>query len=405
MYRPTMGASVALHRLRDELGRGDERVLEGGRALAAAGDGQPADGGPQHRLRRLRVPPEDAHDLLGGDRVVVGVPAVVVGDHGERRVADLGLARELRLLQVGHADEVRPPRAVELRLGEGRELRPLHAHVGPAHVVRRARLRAGLGHHLRQVPAEGVREGHVGHEAVAEERRLALPGAVDELVGHDHVERLVALLERAHRGDGEDPLHAELLHGEDVGPEVELVGQDAVAAAVARQEGHPPALERADHQAVGGRPERGLDGNLADVGEALHLVEAGAPDDADLRLLAHRSLSRRGSAPARTGRSGAGRPAMVSARTGRGTAQNDAGRLRPARGIQTCPVCLLELEQHAGRALRVHEGHATAAGARRAAPRRGAAPRGPSARRAPRRGRPRARTRGGGPSASRGSAR
>ena len=243
MYRPTIGSSSRFTASGTSSGAVMSAYLRAVAHSHPRGIGQPPDGGAQDLAGRLRVPPEDAHDLLGGDRVVVGVPAVVVGHHGERRVADLGLARELRLLQVGHADEVRPPGAVELRLREGRELRPLHAHVGPAHVVRGARLRAGLGHHLRQVPAEGVRERHVGHEAVAEERGLALPGAVDELVGHDHVERLVALLERADRGDGEDPLHAELLHGEHVGPEVELVGQDAVTAAVARA-GRPPAGPR-----------------------------------------------------------------------------------------------------------------------------------------------------------------
>ncbi len=53
-------------------------------------------------------------DHLDGDRVVVGMPAVVVGHERHGRVADLRFARELRLLQVGHADDVEARRAVEV---------------------------------------------------------------------------------------------------------------------------------------------------------------------------------------------------------------------------------------------------------------------------------------------------
>ena len=78
-------------------------------------------------------------------------------------------------------------------------------------------------------------------------------------------ERRVLLLERADRGDGEDPLHAQRLHGVDVGPEVELAGQDPVAAAVAGQERDAPAFERAHHEVVRGRAERRLHRDLAHV--------------------------------------------------------------------------------------------------------------------------------------------
>ena len=93
-------------------------------------------------LRGLRVLRQVRDDHLDGHRVVVRMPAVVVGDERQRRVADLRLARELGLLQVRHADDVHAPRAIQLRLGQRRELRPFHVHVGAAAVDRRARLPA-----------------------------------------------------------------------------------------------------------------------------------------------------------------------------------------------------------------------------------------------------------------------
>ena len=66
------------------------------------------------------------------DGLVLLVPAVVVGHHGDGRVGDLRLARELRLGRAGHADDVGAARLVAERFGERGELRALHAEVGPA---------------------------------------------------------------------------------------------------------------------------------------------------------------------------------------------------------------------------------------------------------------------------------
>ena len=75
-----------------------------------------------------------------------------------------------------------------------------------------------------------------------------MKGAIDELVGHDEVGGLVLFLERADGGDGEDALDAELLEGVDVGAEVELGGQNAMAAAVAREKGDLAAFELAENE-------------------------------------------------------------------------------------------------------------------------------------------------------------
>src|SRR5215203_4126132 len=104
------------------------------------------------------------------------MPAVVVGDQGDRGVTDLRLACELRLLQIRHADDVGTPRSIEPRLGECRELRTLHADVRPTVVNR------GVG---------------------------ALPAG------------------------GRDVFDAEHLHAEDVGAEVQLGWREAMASAMA----------------------------------------------------------------------------------------------------------------------------------------------------------------------------
>jgi hypothetical protein len=123
----------------------------------------------------------------------------------------------------------------------------------------------------------------MAHNAFAEESGDAIEGAVDELVGMTKVGGLVLFLQRADGGDGENALHAELLHGVDVGAEVQLRGQNAVAAAVARQKGHLAALQLAQHKGVGRRAERRLHALLAHVGESRHGVKPAAADDADLR--------------------------------------------------------------------------------------------------------------------------
>ena len=178
MYRPTIGSSSRRTASGTSSGGVTSACAQGARALAVAGD-RAGDGRP--RAGALRAVsaffPRTREDLLGGHRVVVRVPAVVVRDHGERRVADLGLAGELRLLEVGHADEVDAPRPVELRLGERRELRPLHADVGPARrgAVAPASAQASAIT-LDRFAAEGVRRTPRGPRALGRRTSTALAG-------------------------------------------------------------------------------------------------------------------------------------------------------------------------------------------------------------------------------------
>ena len=111
-----------------------------------------------------------------------------------------------------------------------------------------------------------------------------MKGAVDELVGDHEVGGLVLFLERADGGDGEDALDAELLEGVDVGAEVQLRGQNAVAAAVAGEEGDLAAFQFAEDEGVGWVAEWRLDALFMNIGESGHGIKPAAADDADLRL-------------------------------------------------------------------------------------------------------------------------
>ncbi len=129
-----------------------------------------------------RVLHQVRHDHLDRHRVVVRMPAVVVGDERERRVADLRFARELRFLQVGHADDVEACRAVEVRLGDRRELRPFHADVGAAAMHRRAGASRPRPTRRRSSGRQnGMREPDVRHQAVAEKRADPAARAIEEL--------------------------------------------------------------------------------------------------------------------------------------------------------------------------------------------------------------------------------
>ena len=67
-----------------------------------------------------------------------------------------------------------------------------------------------------------MREADVRHEAATEERADAASRAIDELVGHDDIERLQLLLQAADRAGRQDRGDAERLHPEDVRAEVQL---------------------------------------------------------------------------------------------------------------------------------------------------------------------------------------
>ena len=127
-----------------------------------------------------------------------------------------------------------------------------------------------------------MRERDVRDEAAAEEGADASLRPIEELIGHDDVERLVFLLQAADGARRQDALDAEHLEAVDVRAEVQLRRQDAVPDAVARQKRDALAAQRADHVRPGRIAERRRDGLLFAVGQLRHVVQAAAADDADL---------------------------------------------------------------------------------------------------------------------------
>ena len=188
------------------------------------------------RARLVGVVVHHLDDRGDVDRVVLLVPAVVVGHHGDGRVGDFRLARELRLRRPGHADDVGALGLIAERFGERRELRPLHADIGPA-VPARDALGFGGG---EQAPAKERRDrmGHrdMRHAARAEEGRLAQIGAIDELVDHHEHARIELPVERPAGGKRDDVGDAGPLQRVDVGAIVDRRRREPVAAAVPGEE-------------------------------------------------------------------------------------------------------------------------------------------------------------------------
>jgi len=64
---------------------------------------------PYNLLGILNVAGEIVKDLRNGDGVVIGMPAIVVRNHGEDGVADFRFPGEFGFLQRGHPDDIHAP--------------------------------------------------------------------------------------------------------------------------------------------------------------------------------------------------------------------------------------------------------------------------------------------------------
>ena len=126
-----------------------------------------------------------------------------------------------------------------------------------------------------------MREADVRDQPLAEERRDAAAGPIDELIRDDQVERLVFLLQAADGARREDVFDAERLEAEDVGAEIQLRGHEPVTEAVPGEKGDALAAQRADHVRRRRLAERRLDLPLLAIGELRHVVQTAAADDAD----------------------------------------------------------------------------------------------------------------------------
>ena len=88
-------------------------------------------------------------------------------------------------------------------------------------------------------------------DAVAEERVLAQPGPIDELMRKDDVRRRVLLLHRADCARRKNRVNAEEFEAVDVRAVVQLGRQLPMSAAVARQKRDPDSIKVADQERIG----------------------------------------------------------------------------------------------------------------------------------------------------------
>src|SRR5450759_3944039 len=91
---------------------GEDGVGQRGAALAGARFGHLGHRLGDYAAGVFGVLDQIGDDVVDGDGVMFGMPAIVIRHHGDGDVADLGFARQLGLLQVGHADDVHAPSAV-----------------------------------------------------------------------------------------------------------------------------------------------------------------------------------------------------------------------------------------------------------------------------------------------------
>src|SRR5262249_54771291 len=162
--------------------------------------------------------------------------AIVVGHQHQGRETDLGFAREARLLHRGHTDYIDAPRAIELRFGAARKLWSFDAEVSAA-VLNFGAHGTGRRDQLpAKLCADRIGDRDVADDPVAEKTRRTPKGSIDELIGHHQVARRKILAHAAGRADRHQELDAELLETIDVGAVVNFARQQAMAAAVAREE-------------------------------------------------------------------------------------------------------------------------------------------------------------------------
>src|SRR5438132_5789576 len=116
---------------------------------------------------------------------MVQMPAIIIRDECQRRVANLSFAGQFCLLEVSHPDHIHAPRAVDVRLGFRRERRALHAEIGSTAMNLTLRGGAGFFKHISQSITYWMGKRHMRHHALPKESRFkcACPSTIEELIG------------------------------------------------------------------------------------------------------------------------------------------------------------------------------------------------------------------------------
>jgi len=181
------------------------------------------------------------------------------------------------------------PQAVEIALGEGRELWPFHNEIGAAALDRDIGRAARDGERVADPAAHRVRHRHMRDATRSEKALFAGKGAVDELVDQHEIAGREILAQAADRRQRDDVGHAAALQRVDIGAEIDAGRRQGVAAPVSRQEYDRLPAESAKAELVGGLAERARHPPPRDVGEPVDLIEPAAADNAD-DILRHRTI-------------------------------------------------------------------------------------------------------------------
>src|ERR1019366_3676297 len=118
------------------------------------------------------------------------MPAIVVRDHGDGGVTNLGLAREFRFGYVCHANHVEMKLAVHVSFRERGKLRAFHADVSAAAMRLYAGLEACVTEHHGELRTYRMIKAHVSHESVTKKSGHAQFCAIIKLVRNQKVHRL-----------------------------------------------------------------------------------------------------------------------------------------------------------------------------------------------------------------------
>ena len=196
-------------------------------------------------LRLVGIRGQHPDDVLHRHGIMIGVPAIEIGDHGNGGVTDLRLAGELGLGHIGHADHGIAEVLIGHAFGIGRELRTFHADIGAAARNRDTLGLGGGGEVDAQPRRHRMRHRYVRHAALAEERAFALVSTVDKLVNQHKGSGRQFLLERAAGRQRDQVRHTRTLQHVDVGAVIDVGWREPMTPVMAWQKHDRKTVDRA----------------------------------------------------------------------------------------------------------------------------------------------------------------
>src|SRR6516165_8859866 len=171
------------------------------------------------------------------------MPAIVIGDHCDGRVADLGLAGELGLGHIGHSDHVAFPRAVKLAFRKARELRAFHDEISTAALERYTGLCSRRNQYVADPTADRMGHRHMRDTPLSKKTLLPRKGAVDELIDDDKIAGLKILTQAANSGERYDVGYTAAFQRVNIGAKVDLGRRQHVTPPVAGHEYYRLSVE------------------------------------------------------------------------------------------------------------------------------------------------------------------